>query len=67
MFRAFRHEKCQYYVTFERVRNCGTFFADIPCVYRKNFFFGRVLHMEFRKKVFSIRKTQFLFRMFRAH
>ena len=36
MFRGFRHEKSQYYGTFERARNCGTFFAEIPCVYRKN-------------------------------
>jgi hypothetical protein len=56
MFRGFRHEKSQYSGTFESVRNCGTFFADIPCVYRKNFF-GEDSPDGFQKKSFSYKEN----------
>ena len=51
--------------TFESARNCGTIFEDIPCVYRRSFSGGGSPN-GFQKIVFSIRKTQFLFRMFRT-
>ena len=47
-------------------RGTAEHFSQIYPVCIEKKFFGRVLHMEIRKKVFFIRKTRFLFRMFRA-